>query len=222
MKHALSLFLALCLILSLLTVGAFAEPQRDGLADGYYLIGSHNSWSTANLSDADLFRQSLGNTDEYILETTLTQGGTFKVVKVESGDIVGWYPEGTGNDYVVDADHAGPAVIYFRSSYWNDWADNGGYVWVGGKPAVSYIDENGETQSCTDYTTASFAGETWTGWVVVTENTSFGGYDFDPNVNDFVGPRIQVVGDVCLILEDGKTLTDLSGIHIPSGSSLKI
>ena len=38
--------------------------------------------------------------------------------------------------------------------------------------AVSYVDENGDTRTCTDYTTASAAGTTWTGWIVVTEDTT--------------------------------------------------
>ena len=222
MKRLLSLLLTLCMILSLLTVGAFAAENRDALADGYYLIGTHNSWDPASLTEALRFHESLGDSDEFVLETTLTQGQAFKVVRVENGAVAQWYPDGTGNDYVVDADHAGPAIIYFRSSYHSDWAGNGGYVWVGGKPAVEYLDENGQPQTCAEYTTANFAGETWTGWIVVNENTSLGGVEYDPVLNDFVGPRIQVSGDVCLILEDGKTLTALSGVHVPSGSSLTI
>ena len=223
MKQTLSVFLALCLVLSLLTVGVYAAPeQRDGLADGYYLHGTHNNWDVAKLSETDCFRPSNGDPDEFVLETTLTQGQAFKVVKIVDGAIAAWYPDGSDNNYVVDADHAGPAILYFRDTYYNDWAANGGHIWVGGKPAVAYVDENGETQSCTDYTTANFAGTAWSGWIVVHEDTEFGGFTFDEELNDLVESRVEVNGDVCLILEDDKTLTNLSGIHIPDGCSLTI
>ena len=209
MKQLLSILLALCMILSLLTVGVFAEPQRDAPEDGYYLIGTHNHWAAAELSEADRFHPSLGDASEFILETNLTQGQAFKVVRLENGAIATWYPDGPDNNYVVDADHAGPAVIYFRNTYHSDWAANGGHVWVGGKPAVQYVDENGETQSCTNYTTANFAGDTWSGWVVVTENSYLNG-------------RVFCNGDVNLILEDGKTAAMRFGVDVPEGSSITI
>ena len=183
-------------------------PVLEVLEDGYYLMGTHNNWDADKLTDACRFHLSLGNPDEFILETVLTVGQEFKVVRLENSAVVEWFPNNKGN-YVVDADHAGPAVIYFRNSYWNDWSGNGGYFWVGGKDAVSYLDENGETQSCAEYVSANFAGEAWTGWIVLTEDTT-------------LNARIEVSGDACLILEDGKTLNARAGIHIPEDASLTI
>ena len=61
MKKALSLFLSLCLLLSLLTLGVSAALSRDAIADGYYLIGTHNAWDADRLTEALRFHQSLGN-----------------------------------------------------------------------------------------------------------------------------------------------------------------
>ena len=43
MKKALSLLTVICMVLSLLTLGASAAGNRDVPADGYYLIGTHNN-----------------------------------------------------------------------------------------------------------------------------------------------------------------------------------
>ena len=209
MKRLLPLFLALCMVLSLLTVGAAAAETRDGLTDGYYLMGTHNNWDAADLTEDLRFHESLGDPAEFILETDLALGQEFKVVKVENGAVTAWYPDGTNNNYVVDAAHAGPAILYFRDTYYNDWAANGGHVWVGGKPAVSYVDENGETQTCTDYTTANYAGAAWSGWIVLNENVT-------------LNSRVTVNGDANLILEDRLTLNAKGGILIPAECSLTV
>ena len=132
MKRLLPLFLALCMVLSLFPVVVSADDTGEALADGYYLTGTHNNWDAANLTEALRFHESYGHPDEFILETDLTQGQEFKVVKVENGAVTTWYPDGANNNYIVDADHAGPAIIYFRNTSWNAWAAIGGYVWVGG------------------------------------------------------------------------------------------
>ena len=223
MKKIASLFLAICMLLSLLTIGVSAADTRDGLADGYYLNGTHNNWDVASLTETLRFHESNGDPDEFILETTLTQGQAFKVVKVENGAVTAWYPDGVNNDYVVDAEHAGPAILYFRDSFHGDWDDNGGYVWVGGKPAISYVDENGDVQTCTEYTTANYAGTAWSGWIVVHENTTLSDFnEWSDELNVWVNDRINLTGDVRLILMDDCTLTVPSGIHVPNGSSLTI
>ena len=48
-----------------------------------------------------------------MLTYTLAAGDEFKVVKVE-GETQTWMPDGMGNNYVVDAAHAGAKTIYFR------------------------------------------------------------------------------------------------------------
>ena len=53
-----------------------------------------------------------------------------KVVAVQGGALANWFPEGLGNEYIVDADHAGNVTIYFRLSYQSAWAAFGGYIWI--------------------------------------------------------------------------------------------
>ncbi|MBQ2061303.1 MAG: hypothetical protein II458_01345 [Oscillospiraceae bacterium] len=88
------------------------------------------------------------------------------------------------------------------------------------RAAVSYVDENGEPQACEDYTSASAELEEWSGWIVVTEDTTMGDVEWDDAYN--ICHRVEVTDDVFLILTDGTTLTIPSGIHIPEGSSLTV
>ena len=79
---------------------------------------------------------------------------------------------------------------------------------------VSYIDENGTTQTCSDYTEVTSQTSNWTGsegatWYVVKN---------DEQINT----RITVTGDVHLILADGCTLNAAKGIYVGSGNSLTI
>ena len=121
-------------------VGANETPGDDPvveptLADGFYLIGQ-NGWNVAALSADLLFAANPNNEGEYVLTTTLAENDGVKVVKVENDAIVAWYPDGEGNEYKVDAAHAGEKAIYFQETYKEDWAAFGGYIW---------IDSNGAT-----------------------------------------------------------------------------
>ena len=106
-----------------------------GLPDGYYLIGPAG-WTdeAVDLSNCFVLNYAQGNddssVDEYMLTATLTAGDPIKVVKVFNGTINGWYPNGTGNEYTVDAAHSGSVTIYFRSRYNSAWSDFGGYIWI--------------------------------------------------------------------------------------------
>ena len=99
------------------------------LLQGFFLIGP-DGWTVEDVRAEDAFAPNPGNAAEYMLSTTLQTGDPIKVVKVEQGAITVWYPEGTGNEYVVDAAHAGEKTVYFSESYRSDWADFGGYIWI--------------------------------------------------------------------------------------------
>lgn len=78
------------------------------------------------------------------------------------------------------------------------------------KDPVSYIDKTGQQYSTSYYTEVTDATSTWTtGWYVVTGNTA-------------ISDRIEVTGNVSLILTDGATLTASAGIHVPETASLDI
>ncbi len=83
------------------------EPQGE---IAYYLVGSAKGWEAA---EANLFAVNPDNAEEYIISTTLAEGEGIKVLGVQ-GETLTWYPDGEGNEYVVDAAHAGNVTIYFR------------------------------------------------------------------------------------------------------------
>lgn len=104
------------------------EPPVDELVDGFYLVGTINEWTP---SAPYLFAHNLGaEAEEYALEIDLKENDGLKVVKVENKAVVTWYPEGMGNEYVVDADHAGKKTVYFRPAYVEEWAAFGGFIFI--------------------------------------------------------------------------------------------
>ena len=101
------------------------------LENGYYLFGSAQEWDVANLTAEDKFAVNLNSdVEEYVLTATLAENQEFKVVYVENDAIKTYYPDGTDNDYEVDAAHAGVTDIYFRPNYngSEDWHNNCIYV----------------------------------------------------------------------------------------------
>jgi len=108
--------------------GPGPEPPVDELVDGFYLVGTINEWTP---SAPYLFEHNLGSeAEEYALEIELKENDGLKVVKVENKAVVTWYPEGMGNEYVVDADHAGKKTVYFRPAYVEEWAAFGGFIFI--------------------------------------------------------------------------------------------
>ena len=93
----------------------------------YYLVGTITDWAVV-ADDAHHFAATEVE-GEFVLSTTLAVGDGLKVVGVQ-GETQTWYPDGMGNEYVVDADHAGLATIYFRPAGNADWAAFGGYIFV--------------------------------------------------------------------------------------------
>ena len=112
------------------------EPVAPTLENGFYLIGQ-NGWDVAALSADLLFAANPEAVGEYVLNTTLAEGQTIKVVKVENNAIVAWYPDGMGSEYTVDAAHAGEKDIYFQETYKQDWAAFGGYFWMGSNESTA-------------------------------------------------------------------------------------
>ena len=77
----------------------------------YYLVGTMTNWAVV-AEDAYLFVANAENEGEFMLTYTLAENDEIKVVKVEAGQDNVWYP--AGDNYVVDAAHAGAKTIYFR------------------------------------------------------------------------------------------------------------
>ena len=140
----------------------YGEEYVPALANGYYLVGTFGgveAWNYEALSAAKQFKENEENAGEYKLEYTLAAGDKFKVVYVENDAIKTWYPDGSDNDYVVDAAHAGKKTIYFKPEYQTDW---NGYV---------YIEANAEPQptALTNTTSETKAVKTLKNGILVIE-----------------------------------------------------
>ena len=77
------------------------------------------------------------------------------------------------------------------------------------KEPIAYVDENGSSHSCNDYSYVRSTDTSWTSWVVASQNLT-------------LDRRVTVSGTVNLILMDGKTLTVTGGIQVGEGSTLNI
>ncbi|MBQ7382391.1 MAG: hypothetical protein IJV61_05150 [Paludibacteraceae bacterium] len=106
----------------------FPDKPEPKLADGYYLVGKFSgvdAWSVDDLSAAKLFAVNPENDKEYQLNITLAVEDSLKVVYVAEDVITTWFPA-EGDNYGVDANHAGATTIYFRPDY------QGGEGWFAG------------------------------------------------------------------------------------------
>lgn len=126
-------------------VVTFPEKPETVLADGFYLIGNINGvevldWTVENINKNYLLARNTDATEneEYKIEVTLAEGDAFQVVSVANDVIAVWYPGGTENNYVVDAEHAGQSVIYFRPNAdgGEDWFHNKIYVAAAGGTGI--------------------------------------------------------------------------------------
>ncbi len=110
---------------------AFSEiplTVKEALSNGYYLIGQ-NGWTADDIDTTQKFTVNPANANEYMLETTLAEGDEIKVVRVADGAIAQWFPD-PGDNYTVDAAHAGSVTIYFKPTYDNAWSAFGGHIWI--------------------------------------------------------------------------------------------
>lgn len=75
--------------------------------------------------------------------------------------------------------------------------------------SIPYIDNNGSSQSCNNYSYVRSDDTAWSGWVVASQNMT-------------LNNRVTIDGTVNLILMDGKTLTVTNGIRVTTGNTLNI
>ena len=120
-----------------------AEATKTGDATvtvDYYLVGSVKGWEAKAENIFTLNAEAGEGIEEYVIETTLEVGEGLKVLS-STGT---WYPEGMGNEYVVDQNHAGATTIYFRPAGNAEWEAFGGYMYVvpTGTTGIDAIDAN--------------------------------------------------------------------------------
>ena len=154
-------------------------PVEPTLENGFYLVGSFNEWTPA--AEYHL----VGNPDnnaEFMVNATLAENDELKVVNVLNDAITAWFPA-QGDNYVVDANHAGEKTIYFRPD------NQGGEDWFG---ACIYIAPN-ETPTpqpaavvlpaTLDVTNVSFRSEGMPNFVIE-EGQDYAGTYFDMGAHD--------------------------------------
>lgn len=120
-----------------------ANAQKTGDATvtvDYYLVGSVKGWEAKAENIFTLNAEAGEGIEEYVIETTLEVGEGLKVLS-STGT---WYPEGMGNEYVVDQDHAGATTIYFRPAGNAEWEAFGGFMYVvpTGGAGIDAVDAN--------------------------------------------------------------------------------
>lgn len=121
--------------LSFLTTGQWYCNVEPNIYDGYYLVGNIGGVETWTPVAANRFEEAEAE-GEYLLHYTLAENDRIKVGYADNGVITTWYPDGTDNEYTVDANHAGEKDIYFRPIYKAEWEEFGGYIWMSA-PAVA-------------------------------------------------------------------------------------
>lgn len=113
------------------------EDEPAELTDGFYLIGPE--WTINDIKAENMFGENLNAGGEMLLATHLTVGDKIKVVKVENNTITEWYPAGHGNEYTVDAAHAGDVTISFRQTNNDAWSEFGGYFYIQADYAITCV-----------------------------------------------------------------------------------
>ena len=108
------------------------EPEK------YYLVGTFNEWAA---TEDYLMAENTAAPGEYVLDTKLSEGDQLKVVGI-SGDKENYYPAGLGNNYAVDAAHAGWVTVYFRPEGNAEWAEFGGYFFINVSQGVENVQDN--------------------------------------------------------------------------------
>ena len=115
--------------------------EKEPIADGFYLLVAHSDadWTVDSINEEQKFEENPNAQGEYLLSTSLAVDDQIKVVRVENGEITGWWPNGEGTQYHVDEAHSGNVTIFFKTDYVNDWAEFGGYFYIGSllKPSTS-------------------------------------------------------------------------------------
>lgn len=122
-------------------VNANATKTGDAVVTvDYYLVGSAKGWEAKAENIFTLNAEAGEGIEEYKIETTLEVGEGLKVLSSTGV----WYPDGMGNEYVVDQDHAGATTIYFRPAGNAEWAAFGGYMYVvpTGGAGIDAVDAN--------------------------------------------------------------------------------
>ena len=127
-----------------------AEPAEP-LENGFYLVGKFggmDAWDYASLSAEKQFVWNAhigeGN-EEWKVVADLVEGDKVKACYVYNGAITEYFPAGEGNEYVVDANHAGIGkTIYFQQLVNQEW---GGHFFIAANDPTAISNTNAEVKA---------------------------------------------------------------------------
>ena len=149
---------------------------------------------------------SFTNEDTLINEVTLVNRGTF----TNEGNLTNQNTLINQADFQNTGKLTNDAILILVQPITGDGVIDGKDQTIGQGKSVSYLDEDGQVQTCSDYTCISTDTTEWNGgWYVAAGTVT-------------INSRITVTGNVNLILTDGCTLTVNSGIQVADGNSLII
>ena len=149
---------------------------------------------------------SFTNEDTLINEVTLVNRGTF----TNEGNLTNQNTLINQADFQNTGKLTNDAILILVQPITGDGAINGKDQTIGQGKSVSYLDEDGQVQTRSDYTCISTDTTEWNGgWYVAAGTVT-------------INSRITVTGNVNLILTDGCTLTVNGGIQVADGNSLII
>ena len=100
------------------TYGTGGVTPSDPVVE-YYVVGSMNNWA---LDAAYKLVANPGQTGEYMKRFTFAANDELKVRKAIDGVLDAWYPDGVGNNWVINED--GQYIVYFRPEGNTEWANN--------------------------------------------------------------------------------------------------
>ena len=149
---------------------------------------------------------SFTNEDTLINEITLVNRGTF----TNEGNLTNQNTLINQADFQNMGKLTNDAILILVQPITGDGVIDGKDQTIGQGKSVSYLDEDGQVQTCSDYTCISTDTTKWnSGWYVAAGTVT-------------INSRITVTGNVNLILTDGCTLTVNGGIQVADGNSLII
>ncbi len=105
--------------------GEIVEPMV------YYLVGTMNNWE---ISDDYKLVANPGNTDELMVDVKLPANSQMKVKGVQ-GETITWFPDGMGNDFVIN--DAGYYTIYFRADGQGGEGWHYGFIYAQNHPLIN-------------------------------------------------------------------------------------
>ena len=186
---------------------------------GIYFYSLSSSNINLNVSNNAIVRANGGIASGTSLVEDVSTSGTGIVFDDSQGTVYGSVTLqddleiGEGESLTIPEDSSldmGGHTITVENGGKLDGTPTGNGTVIDKSSSISYLDEKGTEQSCSDYNVVTANDTQWTtGWYVVNSDVT-------------IDQRVDVSGDVKLILTDGHTLTVNGGIHVTGNNCFTV